>query len=160
MDSPATHNIEMSNKTTRIALVAINVFVAVTAAAGAVFVVPTLPPSWLSFFPDYTIPALGLGAVGLISLVAALNVIFRPKLGAELSILAGAMMAFFEVVEAFAAGNLFAPPPGTSGGGPLWLQPFYFAIGVAMMFLGLRLWVKEAPGQTWSARLRHPLTAG
>jgi len=158
---PASGNLngEMSPSKTRVALIAINLFVSATTAAGAIVVVPALPKSYLTIFPDYTIPALGLGAVSLASFGAAAAVAWRPKVGAELSVVAGAMMACFEVVEALTTGNLLAPPPGTSGGGALWLQPFYFVVGLAMIILGLRLWGKTEPGQTWSARLLHPLTA-
>jgi hypothetical protein len=152
--------IAMTNKKVRIALIAIDLLVAITTIYGALFVVPTLPASWLVFFPNYTLPALGLGAVGLVSLLAALGVIWRPKPGAELSVLAGVMMAVFEVVEALTAGNLITPPPGTSGGGPLWLQPFYFAVGSVMVILGARLWVRTAPGEKWSSRLRQASSSG
>ena len=112
---------------TRLALIAINVFVGATAAAGAIFVVPALPKSYLTLFPDYTIPALGLGAVSVAAFGAAAMVAWRPKFGAELAVVAGVMMASFEVVEALTTGNLLNPPPGTSGGG-LWLQPFFFLV--------------------------------
>jgi hypothetical protein len=147
----------MTEKKTRIPLVALNLFLMATALYGAVFVIPTLPLSWLSFFPDYTIPALGLGLVGVIAAVAALALVGRPRIGAELSILAGLMIAGFELVEALAAGNLLSPPPGTDGGGPLWLQPFFFVFGLVMVYLGARLWAKVVPGQGWGSRIRHAL---
>jgi hypothetical protein len=147
----------MTDKKIRFPLLGMDLFLALTALYGAVFVVPTLPTSWLSFFPDYTLPALGLGTVGVVAGVAALAILGRPRLGAELSILAGLTIAAFEVVEATTAGNLLSPPPGTTAGGPLWLQPFYFLFGLVMAFLGLRLWAKVAPGETWTSRVSHPL---
>lgn len=149
----------MKNKKTRVALLAIDLFVALTALIGALWVVPSLPLSLLKFFPDYTVPALGLGAVSILSLVAAVAVGVRPEVGAELSVIAGAAMAFFEVVEAMAVGNLVAPPPGTTGGS-LWLQPVYFVLGVIMVVLGVRVWSRTSPQQGGSVRLRHPLTLG
>jgi hypothetical protein len=149
----------MGAKKIRIPLVGLNVFVGVTAIAGAVLVVPSLPVDWLKVFPDYTIPAIGLGAVGAISLAAALAVVARPKIGAELSVVAGAMMVTFEVVEALAVGNLLAPPPvsNSQGSVALWLQVVYLVVGVAVATLGLRLWTRLVPRDGWAQRVRHSL---
>ena len=147
----------MSNRAIRVSLLALDLVVGVSTIVGAVWVVPTLPTTWLTFFPDYTLPAIGLGAVGVLALAAAAGLGLRPQVGAELSIIAGTAMAVFEVVEAVTAGNLLAPPAGTGGGGPLWLQPFYFVVGATMVALGTALWARTAPGETWTLRLRHPL---
>jgi hypothetical protein len=143
----------------QLSLMFLTLIVSVTTFAGAVFVVPSLPLEWIRFFPDYTIPALGLGAIGAVTAVAAVAVAVRPKIGGELSFVAGLMMMCFEVVEAIVVGNLLAPPPGTNsqGNAALWLQVVYLVIGFAMAVLGLRLWTQATPQEGWSQRFRHPL---
>jgi len=150
----------MNNKRVRIPLILVNLFVAATTLYGAVAVVPELPLDWLRFFPDYTIPALALGLVGCAALVAAVGVAVAPKLGAEVSLLAGLMMMAFEFVEALTVGSLLNPPPVTNAQGnvALWLQVFYFVVGLGMVLLGQLLWADEAPRERWSSRLRHALT--
>ena len=52
----------MGHLASRGLLAGLTAFLAVTTIAGAVFVVPTLPPEWLvgSIFTDYTVPAAAL----------------------------------------------------------------------------------------------------
>lgn len=146
----------MTEKRYRIPLAAVGLFVGGTCLAGAIWVVPAMPLEWLKFFPDYTIPALALGLVGFVSLAAAAMVIADPKIGGELSFLAGLMMMTFEVVEAIAVGNLVVRPPVSNAQGDfaLWLQVFYFAVGALMAWLGLALWSRAEPS-SWSERVRH-----
>ena len=50
---------------TRIGLLILNGFVAISAIAGAIWVVPTMPMEWIKYgpFTDWTIPAIALEAL-------------------------------------------------------------------------------------------------
>jgi hypothetical protein len=149
------------DRAARFALVGLNLFLGVNAVLGAVAVMPALPPPWLAGTPflDYTIPALALGAVGAVALLAAAALLFREEWGVRLSIAAGAGVAAFEVVETLVVGldvwlhalglapTLGKGLPGTSLEGgpaplgvplPLWLQPAFFALGLVIVALALR----------------------
>jgi hypothetical protein len=105
-------------------------------------------------------PALCLTLVGLAALSTTVLVVVRPAWGMLLSIVVGVAMATFEVVESGVVGFdvwLHAlglgPVPSSSIATadltvitsvlgiplPLWLQPFYFVIGVLIVGLALRL---------------------
>jgi hypothetical protein len=130
----------MSGPKIRGTLIGLELFTAVGAIAGAIFVVPGLPPEWLagSPFGDYTVPALALGILcGGGSLAAALAVAWRPALGGIVSAAAGAAMAIFEVVEVAAVGLMIVKFPTEPAS---YLQPFYFAIGVVIAALGILVW--------------------
>lgn len=130
----------MSGPKIRGTLIGLELFTAVGAIAGAIFVVPGLPREWLagSPFGDYTIPALALGIVcGGGSLAAATLVAWRPAFGGILSVAAGAAMAIFEAVEVAAVGFMIVKFPTEPAS---YLQPFYFAIGVVMAGLGVLVW--------------------
>jgi hypothetical protein len=94
------------DRAVRFALVGLNLFLGVHALFGAVAVVPALPPPWLAGtpFPDYTIPALALGAVGAGALLAAAALLPREEWGVRLALAAGAGVAAFEVVETLVVG--------------------------------------------------------
>jgi hypothetical protein len=130
----------MSGPKLRGTLIGLELFTAVGAIAGAIFVVPGLPREWLagSPFNDYTVPALALGILcGGGSLAAAALVSWRPALGALLSVAAGAAMAIFEVVEVAAVGFMIAKFPTEPAS---YLQPFYFAVGLGIAALGILVW--------------------
>jgi hypothetical protein len=148
----------MTHRANRIALGLLELFVLLTAVQGAIFVVPNLPTAWIKGTPfaDYTIPALALGIVcGGASLMAGLAVMFRPLLGAALSVLAGIVMIGFELVEIGVVGFALATyGPGTP---QAWLQVIYLAVGTAITLLGFRLLVAEGAttvrrlGSAWGA---------
>ncbi|HEX7264939.1 MAG TPA: serine hydrolase [Candidatus Dormibacteraeota bacterium] len=123
-----------------IALAICDGFVGLTAAIGAVFVIPTLPNDLYRFHYLYgeTLPTVGLGLVAAICLGALFALLTGKKLGAALSITAGAALVVFELVESFAVGSPLTPPVGlgVSGHVALWLQPFYIAVGLGMVVLG------------------------
>jgi hypothetical protein len=156
-----------ADRTARLALVGLNLFLGVNAVFGAVAVVPALPPEWLTGtpFPDYSLPALALGAVGAGAVLAAGGLLLREAWGLRLSLAVGAGVAIYEVVETLVVGldvwlralGLTAAPgkglPGTSLDGvpaplgvplPLWQQPAYFALGLVMAALALRLTTPRA----------------
>jgi hypothetical protein len=125
----------------RVGLVAINGFVAVTAIAGAIWVVPTMPLEWIKFgpFTDWTIPAIALGFVGLAAAVTAVLVVARPWAGALASIAAGLAMVVFELVEIGVVGWTLSDP--SLEGFQKSLQVVYLAVGATQAGLGLGLWM-------------------
>jgi hypothetical protein len=148
----------MTHRANRIVLGILELFVVLTAVQGAIFVIPNLPTAWIKGTPfaDYTIPALALGIVcGGANLIAGVAVIFRPLLGAALSVMAGVVMIGFELVEIGVVGFTLATyGPGTP---QAWLQVIYLAVGSAIALLGIRLFLAEGAttvgrlGSAWGA---------
>jgi hypothetical protein len=103
-------------------------------------VVPQLPISLLRSgpFTNFTIPAIALGAVGLVAAVGAIASFWRHPLGSIASILAGGAIVCFEIVQAVVVGSLLNVPPGLNDRGyvALWLQPFYSILGAGIVMLG------------------------
>lgn len=137
----------------RIPLVALEAFVALTAIYGAIFVVPALPHEWLHAgliapFADTTIPALALGLVcGNGALIALICVLAWPRIGAVASVIAGAAMIVFELVEMLVVGFTAALYPTQP---VAWLQILYIVIGSAIAVLGARLWQAETGSYRFS----------
>jgi len=118
---------------TRIAIAVLDGFLAITALVGAMIVIPALPKSMLagSVFPDFLIPALALGVpVAGSALVAAVAVMFRPRLGAAMAMISALMIVAFELVEITTVGYH-------------WLQVAYIGLGVVIAALGFRVWAVE-----------------
>lgn len=140
------HNHEHEHRPTRVALVLLAAFMALTTISGAIFVVPTIPRAWLhqgliAPFADYTIPALALGILcGGAAVAAFVTVLVRPRLGALVSIAAGVLMIGFELVEILVVGFTPIIDPTQP---QAWLQPFFIAVGAALALLGARLWKAE-----------------
>jgi hypothetical protein len=136
-------------------IAALAAFMALTAIAGAIFVVPTMPRAVLhngvlALFPDYTIPALALGVLcGGAALVTLVSVFARPQLSALAAMVAGLFMIAFEVVEIVVVGFT---PLQTPDQFPAWLQVIYLAVGGTLILLGACLWKTE----TGSYALRWP----
>ena len=138
----------------RIALVVLEVFVALGAIAGGIGLLTGAIPASLeglqgSPFVDYTIPALSLMViVGGCMLFAAATILSRREIGILASALAGLMMMCFEVVEAAVIDRI--------GGSELLfavsLQAFYFALGLAIFVLAFSLWVTEYRSAHFPAR--------
>jgi len=126
---------------TRIGLLILNGFVAISAVAGAIWVVPTMPMEWIKYgpFTDWTIPAIALGAVGVFAAAVFVALLVRPWLGALGSILAGVAMVIFELVEIGVVGWTLSDP--TLAGFQKSLQLVYLVIGSAQALLGWRLWL-------------------
>ena len=158
------------NRVARVALVALEVFLAATAIYGALYVVPVQPRALLagSPFSDYTIPALGLGVVvGGGALLAAVVLVLRPRIGPLLSLVSGGSIIVFELVETAVVGldvwlHVFGLGPAVTVDKygslegipmllgvplPLWLQPFYVVVGVLIVALALRLWIATQLGR-------------
>ena len=152
----------MSNRLRCYSLIGLDLFLAVSALYGAAWVVPDLPREWLrgTPFPDYTVPALSLGIViGLGAVVSAAMLMFRPRWGALASVVVGAGLMIFELVEtsvigwdlwlhAVGLGPIRKGLPGSDVSGipallgiplPLWQQPIYFLLGAIILVLAINL---------------------
>jgi hypothetical protein len=130
----------MRHLISRGALAVLTGFLAVTALAGAIFVVPALPLEWLegSVFIDYALPAVALAFVGAVSLVAFGAVLVRPEIAGGVAIAAGLAMVAFELVQIWAVGlSLIEYGPAEP---VAWLQVIYIGIGFLTAVVGLWLW--------------------
>jgi hypothetical protein len=140
---------------TRIGLLILNGFVAISAIAGAIWVVPTMPMEWIKAgpFTDWTIPALALGAVGLFAAAVVVALLVRPWLGALGSILAGVAMVVFELVEIGVVGWTLSDP--SLAGFQKSLQLVYLVVGATQALLGWRLWLSTRESAP-SLPILHP----
>ena len=135
----------MKHKLIRIALVVLEVFVALGAIAGGIGLLTGAIPASLdslqgSLFVDYTVPALLLMViVGGSMLLAAATILTGREIGVLASVFAGLVMMIFEIVEVAVVDR--------TGGSELVmavvLQSFYFALGLAIFVLSSSLWMTE-----------------
>lgn len=142
----------------RALLLFLHAFVAVTAVFGAIWVVPTMPLDWIKAgpFDDWTVPALALGFVGALAAAAFVAVLLRARAGAPASMLAGAAMIAFELVEIAVVGWTLGDPE-LNGNVQAWLQPIYLGVGSAQVVLAMRVWPSlrgEARRRPFSPRRR------
>lgn len=125
----------MSIGVVRAALFVIDVFVVLTAVGGGIALVAGLeggrfPPEMLRGTPfgSYVVPGLMLAVVvGGSAAVAAATTLLSSTAGGLTSMLAGVVMMGWIVGEVL----LFNQPSWT------WIEVFYFALGLAMVVLGL-----------------------
>jgi hypothetical protein len=136
----------MRSTVIRGALVVLGGFVAISAIAGAIWVVPTMPLEWLKFgpFTDWTVPALALGFCGGLAAVTTVALLVRPWAGALLSMAAGLAMVVFELVEIGVVGWTLSDP--TLEGFQKSLQLVYLVVGGAQLALGMVLWRRTRSG--------------
>ena len=129
-----------SSVVVRIGLLVVNGFVAISAIAGAIWVVPTMPLEWIKAgpFTDWTIPAIALGVVGLAAALTFIAVTVRPWLGAVASVMAGVAMIVFELVEIAVVGWTLGDP--TIPAFQASLQLVYLIVGSVQAALGWLLW--------------------
>jgi hypothetical protein len=135
----------MKQKRIRLALVVLEVFVALGAVAGGIGLLTGAIPASLnglqgSPFVDYTIPALSLMViVGGSMFFAAATILTGREMGVLASAFAGLAMMIFEIVEVAVIDHI--------GGSALViavvLQSFYFALGLAIFVLSSSLWTSE-----------------
>jgi hypothetical protein len=123
-----------------IALIGLTLFIGLTSVAGGIGLMGggiPLPLELLggSPFTSYLVPGLVLLVVGGSALLAATALLRRHPLAAPVSMLAGLMMASYEVVEILVIGVHLDPP----------LQPLYFGLGVVVVVLAVRLWDTSRP---------------
>lgn len=136
----------MRDRGIRTALIVVDLFLAVSAIVGAIGLVVgfmNIPLSVLNGTPfaDFTVPALVLGiVVGGSALAAAAIAVFGPRRYETLaSAGAGCIMAGWMIVEVALIGL------GS------WLQPLYFAVGLAM--IGLAALLERAKSGNFVPRL-------
>jgi CubicO group peptidase (beta-lactamase class C family) len=117
--------------------------VGLTASCGAVFIVPALP---IDLYRSETLqgptaPAVALGFVAALSFAVLYAALTGRRFAAALSILAGAALVAFELVQSFAVGSVFTPPVGATATSymAIWSQPVLIGVGVATVVLGGRL---------------------
>jgi hypothetical protein len=148
----------MSERGVRITVIAVNLFAALSAFAGAIGLVVgymNIPLSVLSTSPfaDFTIPALLLGVVvGGSALAAALLALFGPqrlalfgpwRFDALAAAIAGCIMVGWILIEIAMIGL------GS------WLQPAYLIVGLVMIGVAVLLeWVE------WRSEPRLPRVSG
>ncbi len=135
----------MKHTRTRIALVLLEVFVALGAVAGGIGLLTGAIPVPLhalqgSPFVDYAVPALALMVlVGGGMFFAAATIFTGREMGVLASAFAGLAMMIFEMVEVAVIDRM--------GGSELVmgvaLQSFYFALGLAIFVLSCFLWMTE-----------------
>ena len=127
-------------------------FIAVTAIAGAIFVVPTLPPEWLegSVLDSYTIPALALGLVGGLAVVTLIALVVRPALAGLSAVVTGVAMVAFEIVEISVVG--FSLVDYGIGEPVAWLQVVYLVVGTLTAGAGYALWRATAEDRERNSR--------
>ena len=125
---------QMQMTRARGALLVVDLVAAVSAVVGGVAVTAgwiAFPPEWLDGTPftGYTVPGLVLClAVGGSAVVASLATLRRADLGAAASAVAGVVMMGWITGEVAILGR---------HGAYTWLQPAYFAVGLAMAALAL-----------------------
>jgi len=124
----------MKSSKTRIGLVAVDGFAALSALLGGVMVATgwpyAFPASWLrgTPFADYTLPGLILGiVVGGSAGVATVLTIKYARAGAAASLVAGVVMMGWIVGEVAILAVY------------TWLQPVYLAVGLSMAVLAVRV---------------------
>lgn len=136
----------MRERDIRIALIVVDLFLAVSAIVGAIGLVVgfmNIPPGVLhgTPFADFTVPALLLGiVVGGSALAAAATAVFGPRRYETLaSAGAGCIMAGWMIIEVALIGL------GS------WLQPLYLAVGLVM--IGLAALLERSRSGTFVPRL-------
>ena len=141
---------------TRIALLILHGLVAVSAVAGAMWVVPAMPLEWIKAgpFEDWTVPALALGLVGAIGAASFVAVLVLPWHGALASVVAGTAMIVFELFEIAVVGWALCDP-ALNGYFQAWLQPVYLLVGSGQLLLGVGLWFARR-GEAPTLPLLHP----
>jgi len=134
-------------------------FIAVTAIAGAIFVVPTLPPEWLegSVLDSYTIPAFALGFVGGLAVVTLIALVVRPDLAGIVATVTGVAMVAFEIVEISVVG--FSLIDYGIGEPAAWLQVVYLVVGTLTAGAGYALWRASAEDRERMSRTSAAATA-
>ena len=142
----------------RIGLLLLLGFLAISAIFGAIWVVPTMPMEWIKYgpFTDWTIPAIALGFVGVVAVVAFILVLVEPWAGALASVVTGLAIVVFEIVEIGVVGWTLSDP--TLSGFQKSLQLVYLIVGSVQVVLGAVLWLatrRSAP----AIPLIHPAGA-
>ena len=148
----------MTHLGTRATIVALGLFIGLTAVVSAFVVLPGLPRDWLGSgpFADYTVPAIALGATGLLALTAAVMAVVRPATAGAVAVIAGTGMVVFELVQIAVIGLALAEYG--AGRPESWLQIVYIMAGSILAAAGESLWQATA-GQGEGVDIR-PVRSG
>lgn len=152
----------MLDRILRVLLVVLNLFLAITAIIGGVWVIPTLPQEWLAGTPfgSFLIPAVALAlVVGGGALTAAIGLVIGWWWAPLVSMVTGAAIAIFEVVETVTLSlHFWLHAVGLESGPfttalpvdlssvipiPMLLQPVYFVYGLLLLGLSAWLWLRH-----------------
>jgi hypothetical protein len=141
----------MTHKGIRIALLVLEAFIGLTALGGGSGLLrgtfdQVLPVAWLAGTPfsNYTIPGLALViVVGGGALIAAATVFIQREWAVLVSVLAGLLMAGYEVVETVSLDSKV----GNALPMVLGLQLLYFVLGLAVFGLAGSLWMRAYRGR-------------
>jgi hypothetical protein len=127
----------------RIGLLVLTGLVAISATAGGIWVVPTMPMDWIKAgpFTDWTIPAIALTLVGLFHAAVFVALLARPWLGALGAFAGGVAMVVFEIVEVGVVGWTLTDPE-LAGYFQAWLQLIFLVVGSAQALLAVGLWAQ------------------
>jgi hypothetical protein len=150
----------MFDRSLRLILVVLNLFLATNAIVGAIWVIPALPVEWLlgTPFSTYLVPALSLAiVVGGAALISAAALLQRRWWAPVASMITGMTIVIFEVVETttmslsvwlhvvgLESGPIVSRLPLNADGTipfAMWLQPFFFAFGLVLIVLAGALWL-------------------
>jgi hypothetical protein len=145
------------NKVIRIALFVIEAVIGLSAIQGGIALLRgdfmhELPVAWLAGTPfnDYTIPGLVLViVVGGSALLAAATVFIDREWAVLVSVLAGLLMAGYEVVEVVSLDSKV----GNALPIVLELQLLFFVLGLAVFGLAEFLWMREYRSQHFHLRI-------
>ena len=135
----------MITKILRILLVLFNGFLALTAIAGGIGLLVGLnaPPVEMlagSPFTSYIIPGLALLViVGGVALIATIMLVRRHSKAVLASVIAGAVIIGFEIVEVLVIGS----PVGIARN----LQIFYSTLGILILVFTAAYWLAQRPTQ-------------
>ena len=152
----------MLDRSVRIVLVVLNLFLATNAIVGAIWVIPSLPPEWLQGTPfsSYLPPALSLAViVGGGALMSATALLQHRWWAPVASVVTGLSIVIFEIVETTTmslsvwlhlVGLEIGPvvsrlPLDADGSIPfaMWLQPFFLVFGIVLIALAIPLWSRH-----------------
>ena len=129
---------KLFEKTLHIALIALTVFLAVTAVLGGLALLANLnaPPVEMlegSIFKDFKVPALSLALiVGGSAIFAAVLLFRKSRFDVLFAASAGIIIMFFEFVEVMIIGS----PAGPAR----FMQIFYFGLGTAIVVAAMGAW--------------------
>ncbi len=147
----------IQHKVIRIVLLVLETFIWTSALAGGIAVLQgtvfgfVLPLAWLvgTPFSDYTIPGLALViVVGGSALLAAATVFIEREWAVLVSVLAGLLMAGFEVVEIVSIDSKVGNDLPTFLG----LQLVYLVLGLAISGLAGFVWMRDYRPQHFHPR--------
>jgi hypothetical protein len=142
-------------------VITLDLLLAGTAIIGGIFIVPSLPVTWLEGSPitSFFFPALALTLIGMVSAIGAIELACERPLGIVASLAAGASITMFEIAQialptlggwpapfAIAVGHQVIPA-GAGLHPAMYLAPIYVAIGLAIALWSCSLYRAEVASE-------------